>query len=348
MSFSLRRSKWRGFTLIELLVVIAIIAILIALLLPAVQQAREAARRSQCKNNLKQLGLAMHNYLDTQKMLPINGARRLWESGVSGNGGIYKGSAFVMMLPFMEQQALYKQIRWETDGLDYNQVPTTVSSTAAAPQVAAAAASAVVFQANNIPGLICPSYDRNTTEWNGAAITTYMPSAGASLFNSGNCQPYDKDVTGVASGQNYFRNGSSHISLTSDPNAISGVFANGAWAAKMAQITDGTSNTIAMGEVLPYHTSWYLTGWAAMGVNKTASTMAPINYDTHYTDASGPQGWCNYYDNHNTSQGFKSKHQGGCHVVMCDGAVRLLSQNINYRTYQRLGDRRDGEPLGQF
>src|SRR5690242_9125242 len=97
----------RGFTLIELLVVIAIIAVLIALLLPAVQQAREAARRTQCKNNLKQIGLAVHNYLDTYSMLQI---QRAGTDGPDEKGNGTRLSVFVEILPYLEQAPLYSQI----------------------------------------------------------------------------------------------------------------------------------------------------------------------------------------------------------------------------------------------
>lgn len=110
MNRSSKRKK--GFTLIELLVVIAIIAILIALLLPAVQQARESARRTQCKNNLKQLGLAMHNYHDVHNQFAAN--------GMAGWGRqFYKGSNLTQMLPFIEQSALYNSIDFSSQGADW-------------------------------------------------------------------------------------------------------------------------------------------------------------------------------------------------------------------------------------
>ena len=110
MNARLTRRSLRGFTLIELLVVIAIIAILIALLLPAVQQAREAARRSQCKNNLHQLGIALHNYADAHRCFPMNRTGRTY----------YNWSGLAMLAPFIEEANLY-------NSLDFNQAPYTVS-----------------------------------------------------------------------------------------------------------------------------------------------------------------------------------------------------------------------------
>src|SRR5947208_10002027 len=98
----------RGFTLIELLVVIAIIAILIALLLPAVQQAREAARRSQCKNNLKQMGLALHNYHDTVRIFPVNG------NSLGGFGNLVKTGPMAQLLPYLDHAPLYKTINFDS------------------------------------------------------------------------------------------------------------------------------------------------------------------------------------------------------------------------------------------
>src|SRR5690606_26614187 len=159
----------RGFTLIELLVVIAIIAVLIALLLPAVQQAREAARRTQCKNNLKQLGLALHNYHDTFGSLPFGGG------GDLGTGTARRQSGFIGMLPYLEQGPLYEQISGPfTDGtntwLPFGAVPWDGDYTP--------------WQAK-IPMLLCPS-DADTTEGGALGKTNYMFSRGDSPWDHNN------------------------------------------------------------------------------------------------------------------------------------------------------------------
>ncbi len=358
--FSQRKilSRWRGFTLIELLVVIAIIAVLIALLLPAVQQAREAARRSQCKNNLKQLGLAVHNYEESNKQFPINSSTDVWHAwqGVGGAGGSYKGSVFVMLLPYTENSALYKQIDWVTPGDDYQAVPRKRVPGVVTPNVP----NISEISKTSLATLICPTYDQNTRVWGEAGITNYMPSAGAQMFWGNGCMPHSTAFDGTATGAQgdpggYFKNASMWPSggiawwaFSNDPNSVSGVFGTGGYGAKMGQISDGTSSTIMMGEVRPSCTSWFLAGWGSPGPSRTATTMIPINYDSCKVDFSGPLGECNYYDNHNTAQGFKSKHQGGAHYLFCDGTVRFLSTNISYDTYQRLGDRRDGKTVPQF
>ena len=165
-----RTWRWwqRGFTLIELLVVIAIIAVLIALLLPAVQQAREAARRTQCKNNLKQLGLALHNYHDTHGTLPIG-------SGITDPGGVggRRQSGFVGMLPFIEQAPLYQQI----SGTYTNSGGTTWGPFQCEPWNT----SYTPFTAK-IPGFLCPS-DADTTAGGAIGKTNYMFSRGDSPWD---------------------------------------------------------------------------------------------------------------------------------------------------------------------
>jgi prepilin-type processing-associated H-X9-DG protein len=119
------------------------------------------------------------------------------------------------------------------------------------------------------------------------------------------------------------------------------------WAAKISQITDGTSNVIAAGEVRPQCSDHLLHhGWAT-GNALWIATTAPINYPTCPLDPALP-GNCHLADNWNTSQGFKSRHEGGAQFLMCDGAVQFLSENIDYDLYQRLGDRRDGQTVGTY
>lgn len=344
-----KASRRHAFTLIELLVVIAIIAILIALLLPAVQQAREAARRSQCKNNLKQLGLAIHNYVDGAKQFPINSAYSLadgWNVGAGAVGGPWKGSMLVMILPYTDQAPLYKSITWNTTGHDYVGAP---ASTLTAPGSISGGRDSNGYSLINhslIPGYLCPSYDGNQAAWSDTKITNYVASDGAQLHWGNGCMPYAAAFDGTAN-SDYFKNAGAWWAFSRDPNGISGAFSAGGWAAKLAQITDGTAYTIAMGEIRPACTAWLgYAGWGAQGPSTTATTMAPINYDSCRTDTS--LGDCPYYDNHNTADGFKSKHAGGAHFLFCDGTVRFISQNIGYDTYQRLGSRKDGKPIGEY
>ncbi len=344
------RRRFRAFTLIELLVVIAIIAILIALLLPAVQQAREAARRSQCKNNLKQIGLALHNYVDSNKQFPPN--QMVW------GAGNYGGTPFVALLPYLDQQPLFKTLDFANKspggvGLDHWQAPNS--------SMGQDTDGSQKWAKSQIPGFLCPSYDGVATGGWGYALGNYGFSMGAQSMPSAiGCNRYPIPGPHNSGGGSYgYFTGNFYSTWSesdgdgwighgnsNDPKWISGVFARMDWAAKLSQITDGTSSTIAMGEVRPNCTDHATGGWALPNYFWTATT-APINFPTCPQDPALPDN-CHMNWNWNTSQGFKSKHQGGAHFVMCDGAVRFVNQNIAYAAYQRLGDRRDNEPVGEF
>lgn len=330
-----------GFTLIELLVVIAIIAILIALLLPAVQQAREAARRTQCKNNLKQLGLAMHNYHDVHNQFAAN--------GMSGWGAYYyKGSGLTQMLPYIEQSALFNAIDFKTQGPDWWCSPD--SSLGRHPNGTAQKWMMAKINILHCPSTQCPKFE--SWDWD-MTTSSYAPSMGAQRMDQHNgCNSYapgSPEQRGNVSG--YFNTGAAGHGNTNDPLATSGPFSRMGFAATMAQIPDGTSNTIMMGEVL---STLECTDHGHYGAfttnNQWFATTAPINYKTcssghGYVRAPGPCGDTNSWP---TARGFKSDHIGGAQFVMCDGSVKFISENIDYGTYQRLGCRRDGQPVGEY
>jgi prepilin-type N-terminal cleavage/methylation domain-containing protein/prepilin-type processing-associated H-X9-DG protein len=317
-----RSTRKLAFTLVELLVVIAIIGILIALLLPAVQAAREAARRAQCSNNLKQLGLALHNYADVNGRFPPGSTNLtgngpyIWDAGIQR-----KGSVLVKLLPYIEQRALYGQLDPKGD--------------------VEAQLATLGFGSKEIPAYRCPSdgyIDQNLGQ------TNYSVSMGNQLM------PDQWGGCGNAYPGNNFGNGPVGHGSTDDGSQISGCFSRYTYGASFADITDGTSNTIAIGERRPQcgdHSAAY--GW--MGSNSLwTATTAPINFPTCPNEPPGNNGQHNCYDFAvwQTSQGFKSRHPGGAQFVLADGAVRFLSETIDYLTYQRLGDRRDGQPVGNF
>ncbi|MBT6496044.1 MAG: DUF1559 domain-containing protein [Planctomycetaceae bacterium] len=310
----------RGFTLIELLVVIAIIAILIALLLPAVQQAREAARRSTCKNNLKQIGIAMHNYHDVHGQFPIS-PQFVWEQD--------KGTYFVQMLPFIDQAPLFESIDF------------SLSSTTSPTFDLQRLPNGEYVHSTIIPVLVCPS-ETSQPKWGSRAKTNYHLSMGnQAMPSSQGCTSYPGNNFGTgATGHGNARDGAT----------ISGIISRGQWSAKFRDITDGTSNTIAAGEIRPQCGDHSVNGWFHSNATWMATT-APINYPINcysqkQVDPSNQP--CSRPNNWQTSQGYKSQHAGGAQFLMCDGAVRFLSENIDYITYQRLGDRRDGEPVSGF
>ncbi|MDA1052295.1 MAG: DUF1559 domain-containing protein [Planctomycetota bacterium] len=341
------KSRPGGFTLVELLVVIAIIGILVALLLPAVQAAREAARRMSCSNNLKQLGVALHNYHDTYKRFPINYLN--WQ-----DGAVHKGSHVVRLFPFMEQQPMWDQFSAVWTG---------------SPEDVRGSDNRLLRQ-QVIPGLICPSDSHESVLQGERAVTNYLGSMGAQLMEDatgcGFCATVVPGLTPPGANavdcEAWFgENGRRERGDWSDRGTrISGVFARGGgqspqlhelgcWSARLQDITDGTANVIAMGELIPWCGDHTRNGW--MHSNATwVATTAPINWPTcpgedglDPSDGANPP--CNRLASWNTSMGFKSKHAGGAQFVMCDGSVQFLVETIGYNTYQQLGDRRDGNPV---
>lgn len=344
MARSLRRL--RGFTLIELLVVIAIIAVLIALLLPAVQQAREAARRSTCKNNLKQLGLAVHNYVDSSKQVP---------GGFNSSWGApnYKGNQFVYLMPFMDQAPLYKSFDFvNLAGIDWWRVPKSNLAPGTGGNAGFDTDGSCWAAKRNYESLQCPSHSEGrSTNW-GMINHNYAFSMGAQQMDSpfGNCQT--AALSWYPGG--FLGNGQAGHGNTVDPNIVSGVVSRQGWGAKLAQISDGLSGTILAGEILP-ECNDHAQAYGPLSPNSLwMATNAPINFPTCPADfakrtaAGDPNANCYNTNNWTVSNGFKSKHKGGSHFVMSDGAVRFLNDTIAYATYQRLGSRRDGQAIGEF
>lgn len=330
-----RRIKSRGFTLIELLVVIAIIAVLIALLLPAVQQAREAARRSQCKNNLKQLGLAMHNYADAYGGFPPQQGNL--GTAVWGTNG--KGTHLVQLLPMIDQAPMYNRINFQSTTEPY---ATTLTN-------------GTLLRATSLAVLTCPSDDRPTTH-NGNALTNYAGSIGTAWQQSSNgCNLTSIVGAGDTNGdgEDWFGNGGTPFGLVRtdypDNRGCSGFVARSGWLCRIRDITDGTSMTIMFGEIRPMcDNDFTAQGWVYSDALWMATT-APINFPTCPNDPGFGSSPCRQNSgNWNTTMGFKSKHVGGVHFAMGDGAVRFISNNINHATYQMLGDRHDNQVVGEF
>ena len=338
----MRLSRRRpAFTLVELLVVIAIIGVLVGLLLPAVQQAREAARRMSCQNNLKQLGLAMHNYADIyQQQLPINTIdqdpaspppNRLWQGGVHR-----KGSVLVKILPQMEQNPLFDQLDFTGDVV--------------------AQLQALGYSGGNgikMPIYICPS-DGTTSGKLGAAQQFYnyaMSLGNQNMSGRGWCNEFPNNSwqtrppNGNILGGNLFRNGATGHGTRNDGRNISGVFARGGWSAKFQDITDGLSQVIMVGEILPSCGDHHRGGWWNPNALWTATTGG-INFNTcGKRGVPDNQQDCFDFRNWQTSQAFKSDHPSGAQFVFCDGSVHFLNDSIDYLTYQQLGSRNDGETL---
>ncbi len=318
------RQRVRGFTLIELLVVIAIIAVLIALLLPAVQQAREAARRSQCRNNLKQIGLALHNYHDAMSMFPIGTRHSFW--GTAPNWR-------VPVLPYMDQAPLYNKLSFGASFLG-----TSGSSN---PNYAL---SGIL-----LPAFMCPS---NT-----------MPNPQDST-NTSNFQVHD--YIGIAGSTTDTRAGMTHVPAYGGTITRNGMLIPNQ-AVNVRDCTDGTSNTLIVSEISALiangdYRSRYYGGWGGAAFDDAGTGGAPINQWTPASCANcfmtgvtairyainskspGTGANCPYCCNLILT----SNHVGGVHVLLSDGAVRFVSENINATVLANLAMKDDGNVIGDF
>ncbi|MEW4564805.1 DUF1559 domain-containing protein [Bremerella sp. JC770] len=296
-----------GFTLVELLVVIAIIGVLIALLLPAVQQAREAARRMSCSNNLKQLGLALHNYHDTHGKFPPGVFQ-----GTSPSPSGKRTPFCIHLYPFIEQGPAYDlydhSVNWHEGGATQKQVRTTP-----------------------VPGWQCPS-DRDAVIPDTSA---YWGDAGASI----------KGNYGLNWGSNTF-------SDQGEPSPF-----NLHFGAQFRDITDGTTNTLAMMEMLkPASTAKEFRAWIWNDEPNAYMLMTRVNPNSSVSDQNseycvdepGRLPCVVVSDDGDSSVTSRSMHPGGVQVLLCDGSVRFVSETISLPTWQALSSMGGGEVLEQF
>jgi prepilin-type N-terminal cleavage/methylation domain-containing protein/prepilin-type processing-associated H-X9-DG protein len=325
-----RSMKRRGFTLIELLVVIAIIAILIGLLLPAVQKVREAAARAKCSNNLKQLGLAMHNYNDTYNKLPAK----------TGNNCCW-GTWIVLTMPFIEQQGMY-QIWQNYGGNDTvpNNFPSPTTNTP--PPRYGGAPNNVNVTTKRLSVMSCPADKDNApisniTNHNYGVVTGNGVTVGAATT-----APPAPIPTGFVARPGYFDGGIVEFVL------IGGVWQPNARKTKLTDATDGTSNTVMIGEMLQ-GTGTDLRGfiwWGdAAGVSTyyTPNTKSPDQVSQNCTNDPANNLPCVVAAPRVHS--IRSRHSGGANVCLGDGSVRFVRDSINPLMWIWAGSMADGQPI---
>lgn len=328
-----RRSCVRAFTLIELLVVIAIIAILVAMLLPAVQQAREAARRTQCRNNLKQIGLALSNYhasFETRPPALLNSGRFQSNSFYSNGNRVLNTTGWALLLPYFDQVNSFAEY-------DFN-VCSSSSSPFALPVAGTDKTNANVY-GTQFKMLDCPSHSA------AGEVSTHFPGSGdiysrrkahrtSYLFASGRFTDWD----------------SPWDELNSDIRQ--GVFGNSG-AARQRDITDGSSNTIAVGEshggtnnkISVNFGPWGVTGTHTCCHGRVVSDSATSVDPIHFTDSRWHINGAWDSTGRSYAWVFNSVHTGGAHFLYADGSSRFLSENIDYRLFCLLNYIHDNEPV---
>lgn len=308
----------RAFTLVELLVVIAIIGVLVALLLPAVQAARESARRTQCKNNLKQIGLGFQNHHDTFGYFPTGGWGWNWVGdGSAGFDEKQPGSWAFNILPFIEQKPLHDQ------------------STGTG---AAKSANLRLLMRTPLKGFLCPSrrppklfpnyynYGRNNADFSDElSRSDYAANCGSYSRNEINGGPGGTDALTTTP-----------PAMPTEENGISYRCSK----VRIGEVLDGTSYTLCVGEKFLVLGNWNTGADSAdnedmwVGYDNDTSRSTHDKYFPPIADTIGV-----------TLYNYGSAHSAGFNAVYCDGSVRMVGYSIDIDNYRRLGDRNDGEVI---
>ena len=317
----------RGFTLIELLVVIAIIAVLVALLLPAVQQAREAARRTQCKNNLKQMGLALHNYESTFRVFPpsctsgLNVGAWMYNPANPSDPTTHLHSFASLILPYIDGGNIYDMINYDVSSMDV--ANRDIAST-------------------QIPVYLCPTYNGPTV----ALDPMYTTTIG-----------YDNYAV-----RNYTAmGGRTAFSLSGAPGTSpEGVMYPGS-STGIGDIIDGSSNTVMLAETREELVAAWIDGsfasvvarWLNLASPTLEGTSVSINYGGNEPNPNGVPPTKVYFQSifpgvPTQVWGPSSQHEGGAHHLLADGSVHFLGENLDVEVYDALSTRNGDEITGDF
>jgi prepilin-type N-terminal cleavage/methylation domain-containing protein/prepilin-type processing-associated H-X9-DG protein len=364
------RTDRPGFTLIELLVVIAIIAVLIGLLVPAVQKVREAANRMKCSNNLKQIGLALHNYHDSYNAFPPGNVSPVPMSAVGCFSGTSANSPnpgppwSVLILPYLEQTAIYNNLNINgTFPSSYNDVGLVPPPTNLNPAVFNPITNSPLYR--RIDVYQCPSIPQGKLPW--VELATIGGAAGVvagveqttmnyfACMGGGLNEPANANRQASANGQNctcgtvgapfpnarfliHWTNGFLHVNSKK----------------RMADATDGTSNSILVGETI-YQNMQINRGWGSSHRTRHGSNNGPGNITGTYRAINSGKALYEAFSNRQTDQNihnhlmntcFGSLHPGGAQFCFGDGSVRFLTENMNLAIYRTLGSINDGLPVG--
>jgi len=311
----------RAFTLVELLVVIAIIGVLVALLLPAVQAARESARRMQCGNSMRQVGLALHNHHDVYGVFPMGQYNNMGQDSTYWNRACW----WHAILPYVEQKNLYDLLDAYMNGTPKPPYVTyAVNSSGVSPSVPGRNSIVRMF--------LCPADTEapknQTVAGNEQGFHgNYVVGGGSTFFNA------PPDTTG---------------------GSLNGMFYPFS-KTRLANVTDGTSNTLMGSEILTVKdTNLHdLRGryWNTWQGNLFFSTLYPPNTtvgDRSNYCINAPRRPCQGLTTTNVVQSVRSNHPSGANFMLADVSVRFISNNVNTLTYQALGTRQEGESLGDY